>query len=316
MPLIDVNRPCCICGTDTSTHLFTNTYKKKKVVAPFHMRKCNGCGLLFCSPRIPDDRISDYYDETYYVFHRPDADYFFKSADICRRTVGLAVPPPERRDIVEIGSGKGYLLALLKDMGWRIQGIELAANAAAYAQEQFAVPTYCGTLEDFTRDQPDRRFPIIACIDLIEHVTDPASFVTALASISAPGSLLVIDTPNGQAAHIETEGGAWRGFNPYHIYLFNPDNLTHLLERHGFLVLRSFTYNNHLQPQRRAPAVNPDGSPMAAEEARMRSRALCLADDTYFDSEDASAPLAADRRGENLVLIAVRDIETDRNSKQ
>jgi len=302
--LVEVNNPCCICGSTASKPLFTKSYKKKKVVAPMHMRCCLGCGLIFCSPRVSEDRIADYYDSSYYVFKRPDADYFLKSADIYNRTIKLASPMPD--EIVEIGSGKGYLLALLKDLGWRVQGIEIADAAAAFARETLGVPTYCGTTDTFVESDAKRTFPVIACIDVIEHVPDPPAFVASLTEISEAGSLLVIDTPNGDAAHIEARGAEWRGFNPYHIYFFNRHNLTDLLERNGFLVLQTFTYNNTPEPVRNPPPHHPDGTPLSDAEARAAAVARCRESRDYFETADARETFAVDRRGENLVVIAVR----------
>ncbi len=244
LPLVEANVPCCVCGRSESDPAFTTHYKTNKGTVPFHMRRCGGCGLLFNSPRLPDDQISEYYDGSYYVFQRADAEYFLKSAWIYQRTIQCLEVPESRREIAEIGSGKGYLLALLQDLGWKVQGVELSGEAAAYAEREIGVPTFAGPLEAFLAQRPGCSFPVIACIDVIEHVPDPAAFAAALARATAPGSLLVIDTPNGRAQAIEGQGAAWRGFNPYHIFVFDPDNLARLLEAHGFLVLQSFTYNN------------------------------------------------------------------------
>jgi 2-polyprenyl-6-hydroxyphenyl methylase/3-demethylubiquinone-9 3-methyltransferase len=40
------------------------------------------------------------------------------------------------------------------------------------------------------------RFDLITCMEVIEHVADPAVFVGALAKRLAPGGLLVLSTPN------------------------------------------------------------------------------------------------------------------------
>jgi SAM-dependent methyltransferase len=306
LPLVDANVPCCVCGARESEAFFTTAYKTNKGAVPFHMRRCGGCGLLFNSPRLPDDRISDYYDGSYYVFKRSDAEYFQKSAQIYRRTLQCLETPEGRRDIAEIGSGKGYFLALLKDMGWAVQGIELAQDAADYAEREIGVPTFAGPLEAYLEANPGRSFPVIACIDVIEHVPDPAAFAAALARATVPGSLLVIDTPNARAQLIEEQGSDWRGFNPYHIFVFDADNMGRLLEAHGFLVLQAFTYNNGGEAE--APAT-PKGERDAAQQAaaaRAHAVGLCRTQPSYFETDDARTKLAAERRGENLVVIAVR----------
>ena len=39
-------------------------------------------------------------------------------------------------------------------------------------------------------------FDLVTCMEVIEHVADPAAFVTALAERLAPDGLLILSTPN------------------------------------------------------------------------------------------------------------------------
>jgi 2-polyprenyl-3-methyl-5-hydroxy-6-metoxy-1,4-benzoquinol methylase len=268
------------------------------------MRRCDDCGLLFCSPRLADEGIAALYGPDYYVNFKSDASYFARTAEVYERTAMMLPTGPDRPGrVLEVGSGKGYLLAALNRLGWRATGIEIGADAARYARDVFGVETFPGTIEAYRAAYPGAHdFPTVLCIDIIEHVTDPSAFVAELASVTAKGGVLVIDTPNGGAAHIPIEKENWRGFNPFHIFVFNRENLTRLLEQRGFRVTQAFSYNNVLD--RAALKAKKASEPAAAtlEECV----AACRASTGYRATDDAQGELAADCAGENLVVFATR----------
>ena len=213
---------------------------------------------------------------------------------------------------VEVGSGKGYLLAVLKQLGWDVYGIEIAEAAAKHAEDTFEVDSFIGKIEDYLQsDERSAPFSLVLGIDIIEHVTDPERFVQSLAQLTTKGGTLIIDTPNGGAKHIDIEGENWRGFNPFHIYLFNNKNLKILLERNGFKVTQSFTYNNF--ENRRKGAFSYARSVVDrvllrqdAPEAKLLADCVIAARNAknYWQTEDARGELAQGCRGENLIVFA------------
>jgi len=316
-PTVTANVPCCICGNESSRLFFSRRYDKFNYSGEFHMRRCDGCGLLFCSPRLTDEGIAKLYDANYYVFRKSDADYFARTAAIYQRTI-TNLPVNSKGPILEVGSGKGYLLAALKGLGWEPFGIEISPDAVAYAKKTFGIEGYAGTIDQYLYAKPDApKFPAVLCIDIIEHVTDPSHFIKLLSRVIEPNGYLIIDTPNSASAQMECEGANWRGFNPFHIFVFSDGNLTKLLEDNGFIIDKTFTYNNG-RAKHNEGIIASIKTWLSRITLRRQVVSAAISNDlascikscqivcNYSETSDARGEFALDKRGENLIIVARR----------
>ena len=138
------------------------------------------------------------------------------------------------RKVLEVGSGKGYLLGILTGLGWDASGIDISKSAAEYSAATFGVSTFVGTLEEYVAGSSIEKYSVVLAIDLIEHVPHPDRFLAAAREVLVEDGLLIIDTPNAEAYNIGIQGVAWMGFNPFHIFLFSISCLDTLLRENGF----------------------------------------------------------------------------------
>ena len=122
----DVNNPCCLCGSKESQLLFERTFSGPLNQGPFAIRRCSGCNLLFNSPRLSAEEIRSLYNDQYYFFRRDDEPEFERIVNIYQRTIAEMGRDIKPGRILEIGSAKGYLLAVLKALGWQTMGIEVS----------------------------------------------------------------------------------------------------------------------------------------------------------------------------------------------
>ena len=331
MPKVEVNRPCSVCGEDNSETVYELEYLQFGYPGIFHLKRCKGCGLIFNSPRLEDNELAALYGPNYYHFWKTDADQFKRASAIYERSIAIIGEAVKEKRVLEIGSGKGYFLAVLTKLGWKCQGVELSKGAVKFARERFGLQIFNGTLESFLEFRSEERFSLIMAIDLVEHVPDPDRFVASAAFAIEKGGFLVIDTPNADSGNIESLAGAWPGFNPFHIFLFNRMNLVRLLERHGFEVWRAFTYTNRTSVPQNIdfgktsdllrgiknmfrPVVrivrNKWGSlsqqelELLLKEAANRVRA----EKSHFSSEDSEIGLTQGVKGDNLVVIAKKPL--------
>jgi 2-polyprenyl-3-methyl-5-hydroxy-6-metoxy-1,4-benzoquinol methylase len=234
--------------------MFEKAYPDHGYPGLFAMRKCVECGLLFNSPRLSNDQFPALYDRNYYFFFRSAKQEFLRILAMYQRTIAVIQQTIAPQKVLEIGSAKGYLLALLKEVGWQVQGVEISADAARYAEEQFGVPTFPGTIEAYATSKHCERFPLVLAIDVLEHVLSPQAFLEGIEQVIEENGMLIVDTPNGNAFNLSVEGASWKGFNPFHIFLFSPANITQLLHMHGYRVERLFSYGNSPSSARRHSA--------------------------------------------------------------
>jgi 2-polyprenyl-6-hydroxyphenyl methylase/3-demethylubiquinone-9 3-methyltransferase len=105
----------------------------------------------------------------------------------------------ERR-VADVGCGGGLLAEALARRGARVCGIDLAPGmievAQLHAQEsQLEIDYRVCSAEQLARGNP-QAFDAVTCMELIEHVDDPAALVAQLAALLRPGGDLFVSTIN------------------------------------------------------------------------------------------------------------------------
>lgn len=140
--------------------------------------------------------------------------------------------------ILEIGSGKGEYLALLKEVGLNAFGIEHAAEAVSTCQAQ-GLSVAQGYLGDNLGDdtlQPLLGSPYdgFVCLNFMEHWPDPVASLKALHRHLTPDAIGLVEVPNFDMI---LRMGLFSEFIADHLFYFTQQSLTQLLQNNGFEVL-------------------------------------------------------------------------------
>lgn len=189
------------------------------------------------------------------------------------------------RRVLDVGCGGGILSEAMAQRGATVVGIDLAAAALAVAREHARASglaiDYRETAAEALAEAEPAAFDVVTCMELLEHVPEPASVVAACARLARPGATVVLSTinRNPRAWLLAIVGAEYvlrllpRGTHAY-AKLIRPSELAAWARHAGLDVsaLQGLTYNplsrryrlvddigvNYMMAARR-PAGNGDG---------------------------------------------------------
>jgi SAM-dependent methyltransferase len=223
-------------------------------LAPFgrDFLKCRACETLV-SARMPGPEISpvtdedrDFYGRGYWFSHvegkhgqpniltRSTRDLPERCLFWLRTALKYKLPPAP---VLELGSGHGGFVRLLRWAGFDAAGLEMSPWVVEFARCRFNVPMLVGPVEG----QPiaPGSLELIALMDVLEHLPDPAGTMRHCLSLLRPDGILMIQTPRYPEGRSYEELVARRDrfleqLKPVeHVYLFSSDSIRGFFTRLG-----------------------------------------------------------------------------------
>jgi len=199
----------------------------------YSVRRCGDCGFEYVSPTPSVDELAEYYARTYEV---PLERYAAASARNAARIQELERWCPSRGRLLEVGASWGHSLALARERGWDVTGVELSPKAVSYARERFALTMFNCNLADAPLEAGS--FDAIIMWHVLEHVLNPKQELERLAMLLMPGSVLGLRVPNIASFGARVAGQWWPWMcPPAHLWFFSAATLPRLLGSCGFEVL-------------------------------------------------------------------------------
>ena len=106
------------------------------------------------------------------------------------------------KTVLDVGCGGGILSESMAKLGAaQVTGIDMAEKslqaAQTHAQEQGVgnICYRCVRVEDLAEERP-HSFDVVTCMEMMEHVPDPAAIVAACAKLVKPGGTVFFSTIN------------------------------------------------------------------------------------------------------------------------
>jgi 2-polyprenyl-6-hydroxyphenyl methylase/3-demethylubiquinone-9 3-methyltransferase len=102
--------------------------------------------------------------------------------------------------VLDVGCGGGLLSEGMAAIGADVTGIDLSDAALAVARlhllESGLKADYRKISAEMLASEQDATFEVVTCLEMLEHVPDPASTVRACARLAKPGARLFFSTIN------------------------------------------------------------------------------------------------------------------------
>lgn len=251
---------CPVCSAREAVSLFS-------LGGPL-VRRCASCGMQYLDPYPRDEVMA-----AFHQFHDRSA---LLNPMLARYHEAVAKDAPESRTtrtyariltelarhaapgtMLDVGCGTGRFLAMSRDRGWRVLGVDSDADVARAARTEHALTVHQGELADL--EIPESSLDAITMLDYLEHVLSPVPLIERARTLLRPGGLLVVATPDIDGLlfgmtrwlHAATFGrvcGPLRqAYVPSHPLYFSNATLRRLLDRCGFHVVNTFSDETDLR---------------------------------------------------------------------
>lgn len=238
---------CKICGGKTKIWYKSLSDDRHGHPGNFDILKCVVCGFGQTSPQINKGQIMNLYKK-YYPRQKINLSKI--------RLENYKVPPrfklwrkgllnschflvKQESDVLDVGSGLGYSLLFLKNMGCDVFGIDPDENAKKVANK-FKLNFHLGFIEDKPFD--NKKFDYVIANQVIEHTNNPISFLKLCKQRLKPNGKIIISLPNTGSLGRQLSGENWLHWHiPYHLNHFNKKSIKSLTRRVGLEITSTKT---------------------------------------------------------------------------
>lgn len=131
--------------------------------------------------------------------------------------------------VLEVGCGYGFGALLMSGYAEYV-GVDIDHKAIEWGKGHINKAKFL-LLENLEEMYGSAYFDMVIAFEVIEHVSDPKSFLNTLRSNAKPNGKIIISTPNGHySGHLKTKFRS-----AYHIDEYNALELSNILRGTGFL---------------------------------------------------------------------------------
>ncbi len=201
----------------------------------FRLVTCTDCGLGRLYPMPDAEQIGRFYPAAYYGAPGSKFEPLIEALvrwSAVRHARCLTKELPRGARILDVGCGRGVLLAPLVDLGFEAHGFEINETVTEDADPRAEIRIASELSE---ARYPRHSFDQVILWHVFEHLPNPIDTLAEIRRILRPGGSLVVAVPNFGSAQARWAGPNWFHLDlPRHLFHFPLHTLRAMLEKNGF----------------------------------------------------------------------------------
>ncbi len=206
---------------------------------------CLNCGHNYLSIVLKDEIVNNYYsvvNSEYYDTQNSNPQDRRK-ADTKKFADLITQKAESAKNVLEIGSGMGYLLKQLQLNGFDCYGVEPSSFASEFSRKTFNLNVITAMLDQTIF--PNKKFDVIVISDVVEHVANINGMFNLVQHYLAKNGRVIILTGDSDSQYAKFTGKKWLYYFSWeHISFFNKKSVKYLFDKHS-LQLDYFKKTQH-----------------------------------------------------------------------
>jgi len=213
----------------------------------FFLSECLACRLIFLQqknePNSDKNIYANYYKKETGERFGHGTEIVVKAFRFWRAWKVFCLKPKSKK-ILDIGSGRGWMLYFLKKyFKYDVAvGTQISENAYKFSKDKLGLEIYNKDLLDL--ELSSAKFNIITLWHVLEHVPTPEAYVQRIGELLENDGLVLIEVPNFNSWSRILSKKRWLALDPqHHKTFFTPDSLEAMLKKNNFKIKKINTFS-------------------------------------------------------------------------